>query len=38
MIQRNLPHARHNAHIEDHIDAVGHLDSDFAKRRTCEDP
>ena len=33
MIKRDLAHARHDAHVEHDIDAVGHLNPNFAERR-----
>src|SRR5262245_64474151 len=33
MIERNLAHARHDAHVEHHIATVGHFDPDLAERR-----
>ena len=33
MIERDLAHARHDAHVEHDIDAVGYLNADFAERR-----
>ena len=32
VIESDLSHARHHAHIEHDIDAVGNLDTDFAER------
>ena len=34
MIERNLAHACHQAHIEHDINTIGDLDADLAKGRT----
>ena len=33
VIERDVAHARHDAHVEDDIDAVGDLNADFAEGR-----
>ena len=34
MIQSDFAHARHQPHVKHYIDAVGHLDADFAETRS----
>ena len=38
MIERNFAHARHQAHIEHDVNAIGDLNADFAESRPLPGP